>query len=138
VVNGRKTIALRNDLAEIRTLHAAVNEFGEKHGLSEEVVFDVRLALEEIVANVIRYGYDDEKEHRITVRLAVGEGELTAEERDDGIPFNPLDAPAPDTETPLDERAPGGLGIFLARKAMDDMQYRRERNMNILIMRKRL
>jgi len=138
VVKGHTTIALRNDLSEIRTLHAAVNEFGEQHGLSEEVVFDVRLALEEIITNVIRYGYDDEEEHRITVRLGVGGDELTVEELDDGISFNPLNAPEPDTKIPLDEREPGGLGIFLARKAMSDMQYRREQNMNILTMRKKL
>jgi serine/threonine-protein kinase RsbW len=138
VVTGNKTISLRNDLSEIRTLHAALNEFGEKHGLSEEVVFDVRLALEEIITNVIRYGYDDAEEHRITVRLGLGAEDLTVEERDDGSPFNPLNASEPDTSIPLDEREPGGLGIFLTRKAMDDMRYSRERNMNILMMRKKL
>jgi sigma-B regulation protein RsbU (phosphoserine phosphatase) len=133
-----RTIILKNDLSEIQSLHRAVIEFGEKHRLPEDVVYDTRLALEEVVSNVIRHGYEDDNEHRIVVRLILEGRTLILEVKDDGRPFNPLEIPGPDTGVPLEERVHGGLGIFLTRRAMDGMEYRREQGQNILIMKKTL
>jgi len=90
-------------------------EFWQCHRLPSKVLFEMNLALEEIVANVISYGFEDKEEHRIRVGLSLEQGELRAEVEDDGIPFNPLEAPSPDTEGPLTERAVGGLGIHVVR-----------------------
>ena len=52
---------------------------------------------------------------------------------DSGKPFDPLeDAPVPDVDAPIDERPIGGLGIYLVRNMMDDMQYRREGDRNYI------
>ena len=58
--------------------------------------------------------------------------------RDNGPAFDPRKTPAPDPETPIEERNPGGLGIFLVRSKMDEMDYRREDGWNIVILRKKL
>jgi serine/threonine-protein kinase RsbW len=57
---------------------------------------------------------------------------------DDGKPFNPLDAPEPDTNQLLEERPIGGLGIHLVRKNVDELEYRRQKDKNILIMKLKL
>ena len=64
--------------------------------------------------------------------------ELRVEVEDDGHPFNPLDRPAPDLSKPVNERPIGGLGIYMMRKALDGMDYRRADGKNILVMIKRL
>lgn len=71
------------------------------------------------MSNVISYGYDDREEHKIIVCLLMQQGKLTVEVENDGRPFNPLDAPEPDIEKPLEERTLGGLGIHLVRNVMD-------------------
>ena len=63
-------------------------------------------------------------------------GEIVLEVRDDGKPFNPLDAPPPDLNKPPEERKEGGFGIFLARKFMDSVEYARDGGENVLTMRK--
>ena len=55
---------------------------------------------------------------------------------DHGIPYNPLEKADPDTTLSAEERQIGGLGIFMVKKSMDDMKYRREDGMNILTIRK--
>jgi anti-sigma regulatory factor (Ser/Thr protein kinase) len=112
--------------------------FGKRHRLSDDLLHDARLALEEIVVNVIRYAYEDASEHEITVRMVISEGKLVLEVRDDGKPFNPLDVPPPDLTKPPEERREGGLGIFLARKFMDSVEYARVGVENVLTMRKKL
>ena len=88
--------------------------------------------------NVISYGYDDSDEHEIMIRLSCKGEEVTAEVEDDGRPFNPLEVAEPDTSKALEERPVGGLGIHLARKLMDDVEYKRQQEKNLLAMKKRI
>jgi len=60
------------------------------------------------------------------------------EVEDDGRQFNPLELPEPDLEKKLEERPIGGLGIHLVRNLMDELEYRRTHNKNILIMKKKI
>jgi serine/threonine-protein kinase RsbW len=62
--------------------------------------------------------------------------EVIAEVKDDARAFNPLTAPEADVTTPLDEKTAGGLGIHLMRKLMDEIDYQRLEDGNLLIMKK--
>jgi sigma-B regulation protein RsbU (phosphoserine phosphatase) len=130
-------IKLKNDLSELEKLSQGLTEFGAKHGLSHRVLYDLSLALEEVVTNTISYGYLDRREHVILVRLRVEPGIVIAEVEDDGQAFNPLAAPEPDVSKPIEERTVGGLGIHLVRKIMDGLEYKRQDDKNHLIMKKK-
>jgi anti-sigma regulatory factor (Ser/Thr protein kinase) len=129
------SVRLRNDLSEIQRLNQIVGEFAVQHNLAAELTFRVNLVLEEIVANVISYGYDDRLEHDISVRLSWQDPRIELEVKDDGRPFNPLDAPQPEIESPLVEKPVGGLGIHLVRRMVDHLEYRREGDKNCFVLR---
>ena len=131
------SIKLVNQVSEIERLSEIVNEFGQTHQLAEEALFAMNLALEEILINVIKYGYKDTDEHEIAVRLWVHDSDLAAEVEDDGAQFNPLESPPPDITKPLEERPIGGLGIHLVRTMMDKTEYRRENERNVLSVAKK-
>ncbi|MGH8469481.1 MAG: ATP-binding SpoIIE family protein phosphatase [Gammaproteobacteria bacterium] len=131
-------IKITNELPELERLHQILTEFGQRQGLAPRIVHDLNLALEEILTNIISYGYTDSGEHEIKVRLSAQAKELRAEVEDDGQPFNPLAAPKPDTEAPVEHRAVGGLGIHLVRKLMDGVEYQRQEENNLLRMKKTL
>lgn len=134
----RRELVFRNDACELSRLAAEVHAFGEAACLGQGMVHDLRLALEELVSNIVRHAYRDRAEHAVRVRLEREGGELRVEVTDDGVPFNPLCASPPDITCPLGEREPGGMGIYLVRHSMDTVEYRREREMNILAMTKDL
>src|SRR5262245_9856759 len=134
----RATITLKNQLAELERLSTFVDQFGERNGVGARDLFAIKLALDEVVTNVIRYGHEDGGEHEIVSRIAREGGALAAEVDDDGRPFDPLNVAEPDVDKPLEERPLGGLGIHLARKMTDQLQYRRQGNRNVLTMRKKL
>ncbi|MEO5373215.1 MAG: ATP-binding protein [Alphaproteobacteria bacterium] len=130
--------ALRNELAEIPRLLEAVEDFCAREGVPPAMVFSVTLALDEIVTNVVSYGFDDGDAHVIRVSLSLGDGLLTTEVEDDGRPFDPLQRPDPDVSANLDDRTVGGLGIFLVKRMMDDVRYVRAEGRNHLVMVKHL
>lgn len=131
-------VVLTKTPAERKRLLAALESFADRHNLSAAVRQAVDLALEEHLTNIINYGYPDARPHQVSVQFALEAGFLVVEVQDDGVPFNPLEAPEVDTSLPLDQKPIGGLGVHLIRHFMDELDYRREANKNILRMRKRL
>ncbi len=129
------SLTLRNHSSEISRLVDRLDAFGAEAGLPPDVTFRLTLALDEIVSNVIRHGFDDDAEHQILVTLDVADGLVTATVVDDGAPFDPRDAPLPDLDAPLEQRQAGGLGMHLVRETMDEIEYRREDGRNVLTVR---
>jgi len=128
-------VELKNQLSEIERLARIVDDFGRRHGIEAQIIYNMKLALDEILTNIISYAYDDAKEHIIVIRLSLDQEKWTVEVEDDGRLFNPLNAPEPDTKQLLGERPIGGLGIHLVRKLIDELEYRRQNDRNILVMR---
>jgi len=132
------TIVLRNHLAELERVGQLVATFGTEHRLPSRVVFELTLALDEIVTNVMSYAYADDGDHEIVVRLSQQANTLVAEVEDDGRPFNPLDVPPPDLDAAIEDRPIGGLGLHLVRRVTDAMDYERATGKNRLVLRKTL
>ena len=99
----------------------------------------IRVAIDELVSNVVRYAYAPDTGN-ITVCFDFEEQDRTAVLTfiDEGIPYDPLQNREPDVSLPAEKREIGGLGIFLVRKTMDGMAYRRENGKNVLTIRKKI
>ncbi len=130
-------LVLVNREGEIGRIQDQLEEFASQHACAGPPLHQVQLSLEEHLTNIIRYAYDDPSEHRISVLLEFGDGQLRIEVSDDGRPFNPLTFPEPNLSLPIEKRPIGGLGIHMLRKSMDQVEYRREGQRNILVMSKR-
>ncbi len=123
---------------ELDTITAAVEEFGDAEKWPPQLVFRVNLVLEELGLNIINHGRTDDL-HEIEITLTSEPGSLTIEIVDNGLPFDPLeDAPSPDLDSGVADRAVGGLGVYLVRTMMDEMHYRRDGGRNYLTLVKEL
>ncbi len=100
--------------------------------LSSRAKYSAGLAIEEVVTNIIKYGYDDDHEHLVGIRIAVSPDHLTMIFEDDGHPFDPTQRPAPDIEKIVESQKAGGLGIELVRRMCDKMTYERKGHLNQL------
>lgn len=132
------SVVLTNHLPEIQRLNGILEGFAEQHQLSQRVLYSVNLALDEILTNVISYGYEDGGEHQIQVRISLDADVLTAEVEDDGRPFNPLEQADPDLGAVPEDRPIGGLGIYLLKTMLDSVEYRNQGGRNLLVMKKRV
>ena len=134
----RESIDLHSQLSELTRLSDFLDDLAEAWGLSEDFLHGVHVALDEVVSNTIRHGYDDSAHHRIRILVELAGSELVMRVEDDAAEFNPLTVPEPDLTVPLKDRAVGGLGIFLVRKLMDSVSYERRGERNILTLSKKL
>lgn len=131
------TLHVRSALDAIRPATEHAEAWLAEHRVSFEALYLASLAIEELVTNCIKYGYDDSKDHTIDVVLVVEEGALTIEVIDDGNPFNPLEAPSPNLSVAMEDRPIGGLGLHLLRELSDEMSYERRDGTNRLRLTKR-
>ncbi len=128
-----ETVILKNRLSELSKLQTFVDSFGGKYALSEETIRNANLAMEEAVVNIISYAHKTRnEEHEIIIRLKMEGYELVFNIEDDGIPFNPLDFPEPDPDRPVEDKAGGGLGIYLIRSLAKSASYTRKQGKNLL------
>lgn len=132
------SLSLQNDFGELPGLADKVTVFLEENAASAEAVFAANLAIEELVTNIIKYGYDDKEQHLIEMTLALENNVLSIEIRDDGHEFDPFDRPEPDTNLPAAERDIGGLGIHFVRKMLDSCAYHRRDGVNVVTVTKNL
>lgn len=100
-----------------------VTECATNAGLDESEVYAVQLAVDEASTNIIEHGYGGECPSRIDVTCEILEDGLKVTLYDDAQPFDPTAVPEPETNVPLEELKPRGLGIYLMRKMMDEVKY---------------
>jgi anti-sigma regulatory factor (Ser/Thr protein kinase) len=98
-------------------------------GVSPHTLYLTRFIIEEMGTNILKYGYDDDDKHLIQLKLSLTSTILKIVLIDDGHEFNPIEAPQPKTSGSIEERTPGGLGIWLVQK-FGKLLYKRENNLN--------
>ena len=132
------TLNMEARFDEIDRIHAAVEILAAAEGWEPDLVFQIKLVVEEIGTNIVKYGYDDEGDSDIRITLTSECDALTMEIIDGGKPFDPFaEAPPPDLDSPIPDRPIGGLGVYLVQKLMDESQYRRENGKNKVTLIKR-
>ncbi len=119
-------------MAAILALMRDATAFLKEKDLSERSLFIARLALEEVLTNIVKYSYADEALHTIEVTAGVTDGRVALEFRDDGRPFDPLQEPAPKFGEPAQTQRLGGRGIHLVRIFATEVRYGREHERNVL------
>jgi anti-sigma regulatory factor (Ser/Thr protein kinase) len=117
------TLMIKNSMGEISPAIEAVARWISDRNLSPRIDYLPSLAIEELVTNCIKYAYPAGEEHVISIELRLVDRTLALSVTDDGRPFNPLEAPAPNLDLPPEERPIGGLGIHLLRQLADGMDY---------------
>ncbi|MDR0316535.1 MAG: SpoIIE family protein phosphatase [Treponema sp.] len=111
-----------------------VNTELEQHKCPPNIEGEIDLAVEEIFMNITNYAYQPERGN-VAIFISVKDKALIKFE-DTGRPYNPLEQPDPDLNKPLQEREPGGLGVFLTKKLMNTVEYTRVEQKNVLVMTK--
>ncbi len=128
-------LSVRNNLTALPSLQERVRDFLQRRAVPSEVIYNVCLAVEEILTNTIKFGYPDKLPHEIAVALALTPGEVILVIEDDARAFDPQTAPKPDLTVPVEQRPIGGLGLHLVRSLSSRMTYRRQNDKNILEVR---
>ena len=130
-------VSFVNDLRELAGIAERIDEFCADRNLGPQLAYAVNLAVDEILTNTISYGYDDEEPHRIELIVGMEADAIVVEITDDSNAFDLSEAPESDVESSIEDRVPGGLGLFLVHQMMDSVEYRRVGGRNVVTLTKK-
>jgi len=129
-------LILGADFSEMDKVHPWLMEAAEKHSIPDGTVNYLNLCLEEMVLNIMKYGYEDETlkdiEPKITVSMEWNGEQATLCIEDNAKAFNPLEHESRPTPTTLEETRIGGLGIELVKNFSESISYQRKNDLNHL------
>jgi len=134
--NPEVKITVKNRIEDLLRLNSVFESFATQHEIGGRLRYHLLVSIEEILTNIIKYGFDEEGVHPIHITFRHINEKVEMEFEDRGREFNPLEISEPDLDTPIENRQLGGLGIHLVKKMMDEAKYRREGDRNILMLRK--
>ena len=125
-------LKLPAEISNLRKFIELVSRCAEEQGLSPERIIEIGVATEEVLVNICNYAYQDQVGDVKVSCILDDESRFIIEIEDAGIPFDVLSIGEPDLIDDIDERQVGGLGVFIIKELVEDVQYRREDNKNIL------
>lgn len=124
-------------LQNVKVLLAFITDELEKHDCPPKAEMQIELSAEELLVNIANYAYTSGVgKVKVTLNHLTDPTGIEITLKDQGIPYNPLEKPDPDITLSAEERKIGGLGIYLAKKNMDEISYEHREGSNLLTMRK--
>ena len=133
-----KTVQITNQRNQIDTVRKLFDDYSKENKLTEKTSHDIQMALDELLTNIVSYGYEDTDEHWIDVHFGIDDSALTVEIIDDSKPYNILERDDPDLSLSVEDKPIGGLGVFLIKKLMSSVDYYTKEGENHLVMTKEL
>ncbi len=146
----KNSIVLPNDVQQVPRLAEFVEGICEQADIDMATTFQLNLAIEEAVVNVMNYAYPPGVVGEVMIEASVirrvtddaddvvDDNRLSFVIRDSGVAFDPTKQKEVDTTLSAEERSVGGLGIHLVKKIMDSVDYKRVDNSNVLVLSKSL
>jgi anti-sigma regulatory factor (Ser/Thr protein kinase) len=126
-------IRIRNELSELATPRDELDRLAAEWHIPEDALVKLQVALDEIASNVVNYAWQDGANHEICIRIAAQSDGVTIEIIDDGAPFDPSLYP-----DPLGRPSrPGGLGVMMVKKLVDEIAYHHRDGRNHTILTKK-
>lgn len=117
------TIELTNDVNDVPKMSEWIETLSEEIDIPMDKAFQLNLALEEAVVNVMNYAYPGKQGMPILIEANSEPSRLTLVIDDTGIPYDPTQNEDPDITLSAEERPIGGLGVMLVKQLMDEVSY---------------
>jgi serine/threonine-protein kinase RsbW len=135
--SGRETLRLKlpNRFDALEAARLSVLRFLAPHQPSPRALYAVELVVEEALTNMMKYAFRDGDSHEIDLTVRIEADGIVLRFEDDGVAFDPLQAPEPRAPSTIEEAVPGGLGIALLRRHCSSADYRRLGGRNVLTVR---
>lgn len=114
--------SFERDFGALGEVFAFTKRFAEANRVDEPLRYSINLVVEELFTNMVKYNIGGGRQ--IAIRIDLRDGTLRIELVDDDVdPWDPNEAPAVKLDQPIEERKPGGLGLYLVRSIVDDLKY---------------
>jgi len=130
VNNKEYKLSIPVNSSNLEIIRDFVKKIAVKEGFKQEEVDKIVLASDEACANVIEHAYDKKDEKKLDIAIKIDYQKLTVIITDQGKSFDPANIKEPDMKEYLAELRVGGLGIYLMKTLMDEVDYKVDKDRN--------
>lgn len=130
------TLAIPSSTRHLEEVREFVVTHAQEAQLSEDVVEQFKIAVDEACTNIIEHAYKGQDQHMVDIAIIVHADRFTVRIRDEGEPFDQSSYRAPNLLEIAKKRRAGGLGVHIIRSLMDQVEYRTRGGTNEICMTK--
>jgi len=120
-------LCISAELENLPKIRRFIQESAESKEIDADTISDIVLAVDEITTNIIVHGYNGTGGN-IEIKMSKEAGRAIIQVSDQAHPFDPTRLPPPDISLPLEERTAGGLGVYIAKNLMDEINYKQSKS----------
>ncbi len=122
-------------IQSIASIRSDLKTFADACEIPESELRQITLVVEELFSKIVRFAFEGKDQQLLEISLSRADREITLEIIDEGDEFNPLETPPEQLMDPalIDE---GGMGLSLIKAFCDSINYSREGQKNILLIKK--
>lgn len=128
----RYQITRAAELESLQVFRGFITECCARYDIPDDIVFDLKLAVDEACTNIITHGYKGMDPGSIILSFRIQPDRILVQITDFGHVFEPVEGSQPDVQAALDDRELGGLGLFLIYQTMDNIDYQASEEGNTL------
>ncbi len=118
-----RSLSIPNETRELRSVRAFAAEAVHRGGVPKAYENGILLAIDEAVANIITHAYQEGRKDVIEIVIEVDARRFSVIIRDSGTCFDPKTVSTPDLSAHVADGKRNGLGVFLMRRVMDEVEY---------------
>ncbi len=119
----KKEITIQSSTDYLSQVRDFTKSMASDSGFSDDAVGKIVLAVDEACTNIIKHAYRYSPDGKILISVNFYNNKLTITLTDSGSHFNASKIPEPDIAEYAKQRKIGGLGMFLMKKLMDEVDY---------------
>ncbi len=127
----------KSEIQQIPIIRENLARFAESGSIPASELRQIGVIIEELFSNIVRFAYDDNKDHEVEIGLTRKEESIIIKIVDDGIPFNPLNYQNRPITDPASSET-GGMGLTLIQTFSDSIVYNRANQKNLLEITKKI
>ena len=118
-----KELLVKSTTDNLAAIRDFVKSAANQSGFSEDSTGKIILAVDEACTNIIKHAYKYSPEGNILIKVKFNDPKFSISITDDGSHFDPNKVPEPDLREYYKQKRVGGLGMFLIKKLMDEVNY---------------
>jgi serine/threonine-protein kinase RsbW len=119
----KKEIVVKSTTDNLAMIREFIKNTTTEVGISDEIIDKIILAVDEACTNIIKHAYKYSPEGQIYIATRFADSKFTIAITDEGQHFDPDKIPVPDLNEYYKQKRIGGLGMFLIKKLMDEVNY---------------
>jgi len=135
--DNKHSISVQASTEHLSDVREFVARYATNLGFKDQDIADIRLAVDEAYTNIIKHSYKNDENKSVDINLGYDTDEFWISLMDTGNAFDPSNYKKPNLRKKIKQKKRGGVGVYLIKQLMDEVEYLQKGSKNEIRMIKK-